>query len=137
MPAGRKTKRTPQLEEELLQALRLGNNRSTSCAYVGLPISTFETWLRNFEQFRAAVELAEATAEVRVVGSLRRAIEHGSVRAQMFWLQTQRGWKITQQIDIEVTVRTLALQMGLDPDLALGEVQRILDVPVQDGGDRP
>lgn len=127
MPAGRRTRRTPQLEEELLQALRLGNTRTAACAYVGIPLETFDRWLRQFDAFRQAVENAEATAEVRVVGALGRAINHGSVRAQMFWLQTQRGWQVRERVDIEVTVRTLALQMGLDPDLAVAEAQRLLE----------
>jgi hypothetical protein len=87
---GRPSKRTPQLEEELLRALRLGNTRTASCQYVGIPLERLERWQRSFVGFRRAVEAAEAAAEVRVVGRLINAVGEGDIAAIKFWLERRR-----------------------------------------------
>lgn len=37
------------------------------------------------------------------------------------------GYGVRQRIDIEVRIRTMAVQMGLDPDEAVAEAQRLLE----------
>jgi hypothetical protein len=116
-PRGRPTKRTPELEEELLRALRLGNSRSTAAAFVGIDDSTLWRWTENFAGFCKRVEAAEATAEVRVVGRLIEAADAGDMQAIKFWLERRRpdSWgppRVRLEGDITVDLPDL-LRRGL------------------------
>lgn len=86
----RPTKRTPQLERSLLQALRLGNTRTAACQYVGIDLGQLARWERRFADFARAVEEAEASAELRLVGRLIEAADGGDVGAIRYWLERRR-----------------------------------------------
>jgi len=69
----RNTKRTPETEKKLLDALRGGNTRRAACIYAGISETTFATWLERFSDFRELVTHAEAQVEVRNVAILQKA----------------------------------------------------------------
>ena len=125
----RPSKRTPALEAELLQALRLGNTRTAACQYVGIDIDTLERWERRYAEFRGAVERAQAAAEVRVVGHLMAAVDDGDVSAIKFWLERRRyaEWGKREQLDVTVRgyAERLAQETGLDADELVREAERI------------
>jgi hypothetical protein len=49
---GRPTRRTPQVEADLVQALRAGNTRKAAALYAGIGENTFGDWLRRFRSDR-------------------------------------------------------------------------------------
>ena len=62
----RPTKRTPDREKRLLEALRAGNTRKAACQYAGIGVQTLDDWQRRFRDFRDAIEKAESEAEVLI-----------------------------------------------------------------------
>ena len=95
---GRPTKLTPELQEELLKALKGGTYVEDACAYVGLGVTTFYRWMNEAQsedatdelrEFRAAVEKARASAVVRNVALLQKAAED-SWQAAAWWLERTR-----------------------------------------------
>jgi hypothetical protein len=86
---GRPTKRTPQVEADLVQALRAGNTRQAACRFAGITQRTFERWLR-FDGFVALIEKAESDAEVRMVAHVLKAATDGTWQAAAWWLERRR-----------------------------------------------
>lgn len=65
--AGRKTLRTPEVEKEIFDSLRLGQlHRPTVCALVGISPRTLRDWRKTDPDFNAAVKEAEAKGEARL-----------------------------------------------------------------------
>ena len=85
----RPTKRSPEREQVILNALRLGNTRRNSAAYAEISHETFYNWLDDLT-FRDAVEKAEADAEARFVGQIVKAAHDGTWTAAAWWLERRR-----------------------------------------------
>lgn len=134
----RPTKRTPQVEERLFSALRDGNTRQAACAYAGISDQTLANWMARSLDFLEGVKKAEAEAEVRHVGNISRASHRGSWQASAFWLERRRPkeWGKVVRVDIELRIREKALELGLDPDEAVKEAQRILQEQGAGAGSR-
>jgi len=92
----RPTKRTPDRESRLFEALRAGNTRRASCAYAGISETTLATWLERFDDFRDHVEKAEADAEIRNVAIVQRAANE-SWQAAAWWLERRRSADFRQR----------------------------------------
>ena len=79
---GRPSKFTPETRKRLLDAIRMGNYRESSCNYAGISVSTFYAWLDKgkkqnrgeFVEFLEAVTRAEADAEVRMIAQWQAQI---------------------------------------------------------------
>ena len=89
----RPSKRTPEREARLYEALRAGNTRRASCAYAGISQSCFAAWLDRFSDFRDAIEKAEADAEIRNVAIIQKAASE-TWQAAAWWLERKkkRDW---------------------------------------------
>jgi len=89
----RPTKRTPEREARLIEALRAGNTRRASCAYAGIDQDTLANWLRRWSDFSDAVEKAEADAEIRNVAIIQKAASE-TWQAAAWWLERKkkRDW---------------------------------------------
>lgn len=87
---GRTTKRTPEREQALLNALRLGNTRTAAAAYAEVHRDTFYAWMAD-PTFSDAVEKAEADAEARFVAQIVQAAKDGTWTAAAWWLERRRG----------------------------------------------
>lgn len=85
----RPSKRTPEREARLYEALRAGNTRRASCAYAGISESTLATWLERYNDFRDAIEKAEADAEIRNVAIIQKAASD-TWQAAAWWLERRR-----------------------------------------------
>ena len=70
---GRPTKLTKDVRRRILRAIRAGSYLEPACVAAGVGYSTYREWVRRFPKFRAAVERAQAVAEVRLVGLWRDA----------------------------------------------------------------
>ena len=87
---GRPSKRTPEREARLLEALRAGNTRKAACHYAAISDETFSTWQARDLDFLDAVKKAEGDAEVRMVAQIAQAAQTGTWQAAAWWLERRR-----------------------------------------------
>lgn len=83
MPGGRPTKLTPELQEDIVKYLRLGNYVETVCAIVGINKTTFYDWMRQgarakrstnkMAQFSHAIKAAMALGEAADLAVIQQA----------------------------------------------------------------
>jgi hypothetical protein len=111
--AGRRTKRTPERVQALVEALRAGNYIEASCSYAGISVATYYNWVNDAEkddatpeaiEFLEAVSKARADAEVRNVSFIQRAASdprHWSAAA--WWLERSHPTRWGRQQRLEVT----------------------------------
>lgn len=86
----RPTKRTPQREQAILNALRLGNTRTAAAAFAEVDRVSLWRWVESDAAFRNAVEKAEADAEFRFVSQVASAAADGTWTAAAWWLERRR-----------------------------------------------
>ncbi len=75
--AGRKSKLTPELQQEIVDNLTLGCTVRDVCELAGLVESTFYRWCEEKKEFSEAVTQAQAKARRAVnnsIGNLRRTV---------------------------------------------------------------
>lgn len=87
---GRPSKRSPEREQAILNALRLGNTRMASAAYAEIHYDTMVAWMGRDPEFLQAVRKAEADAEARFVGRIVQAAAEGTWTAAAWWLERRR-----------------------------------------------
>lgn len=100
----RPTKRSPEREQAILNALRLGNTRRNAAAYAEVSHETFYRWLGDVT-FRDAVEKAEADAEARFLGQIAKAAADGTWTAAAWWLERRRHEDYRRREHLEMTGR--------------------------------
>ena len=84
---GRPTKRTPEREQRLLDALRAGNARVHAARYAGIDQDSITNWMHRSSDFSDAVKKAEADAIVRHVANIAKAAADGQWQASAWWLE--------------------------------------------------
>jgi transposase len=84
---GRPSKRTPESEERILDALRDGQTKSAAAAHGGISESTLYAWAADFPEFSEALEKAENTGKYKLISEIR-ADKSWQAKA---WL-TERRW---------------------------------------------
>jgi hypothetical protein len=85
--AGRPTKRTPEREQRLLDALRAGNTIQHACRYADISDETYANWQKRSLEFLERVKKAEADAIVRHVANIAKAATDGQWTASAWWLE--------------------------------------------------
>jgi transposase len=125
----RPTKRTPEVEQRLCDALRAGNTRRAACLSAGVEQHTFQRWLLRFAQFAQAIQKAEADAEVRHVANIAKAAADGVWTASAWWLERKRPdeWGRRERVDLTIRqhAERLAQEQGLDVEELIAEAERI------------
>lgn len=101
--AGRKTKRTPELEAQLLMVLRAGNTRRAACAYVGVHEVTFERWVNRFADFADSVKKSEMEPLIQSIGRIRQAAQGGAVVKRTTTTVTKADGVTTTKTEEEYT----------------------------------
>lgn len=128
--AGRPSKRTPEREARLLEALRAGNTRKDASLYAGLEQHTFQRWVLADAHFAQAVEKAEADAVVRNVAQIAKAAQEGTWQAAAWWLERRRPEDYGRRDRVEITLRQeahrIAADLGIDVNELLAEADRIV-----------
>jgi hypothetical protein len=124
-------KRTPQLEEAIMRALRAGSTRTAAAEYVGVDRVQLWRWMKSDVTFRNAVTRAEAEAEVACTGTIKNAAREGDWHAALAWLERRRpeDWGRKDRVDIVAIVRVMAAQAGLSDEetaTAVAEAERYL-----------
>ena len=124
----RPSKRTPEVEKRIMEALQAGTSRRGAAEYGGIDQTTLITWMQRFPDFANAVVAAEAQTELRAVLTIRQAITGGDWKAAAFWLERRRNKEWGRQVKVELinTVREMARAAGVDEDAAVAEVEQIL-----------
>ena len=110
----RPTKLTPALQEEIVRAIRGGSYPEIAAVYAGIDRSTYYRWMergdpegtrpadRIYRVFRAAVEQAQAAAEIRLVALISRAAEHDwRAGAHLLARQHPSRWSARAQQEVE------------------------------------
>jgi transposase len=129
--AGRKTKRTPEVEKAITDALRVGASRKDAAAAAGVSERTFYEWMGHFPQFSQAVTRAEGQCAARMTARIYQeaTAERGDWKAALEWLKRRRRDEWGDSIDVrklsddELIARATAALRGVDttgPD-ATGE----------------
>ena len=101
---GRPTKRTPEREQRLLDALRAGNTRLHAAKYAGIGENTLGDWLRRFRDFRDLIEKAESEAVVRHVANIAKAAQDGQWTASAWWLERRYPEHYGRRYDADPTI---------------------------------
>lgn len=83
---GRPTKRTPEVESAIREALEDGCSIETACAKARVSRSTLDDWRSSDPTFRAFVSEAKATGIARRARQLLEQCDAGNVQALQFWL---------------------------------------------------
>lgn len=96
----RPSKFSQDTADRILSALRAGNTRTASALYVGVDYSTLKRWSDRNAEFRAALDRAEAEAEVRYVAVLAKAANEGDTGAAKWWLERRRSedWRERKEL---------------------------------------
>ena len=106
----RPTKLTPAIQDRLVVAIRAGNYAGVACASAGIAPSTYYRWRERGEhepdgpygQFLAALQIAEAEAEVHAVAVIRRSMQ-SDWRAAMAYLERRHPGRWRRQTSTELT----------------------------------
>lgn len=128
MPAGRISKYSPDRIARILDLLRAGNTRNTSCQASGISPDTFARWLAAHADFAADVKEAESVAESRHVANIVTAAEKGSWQASAWWLERRRHaeWGRKDRLEVVNSVREMARNAGANEEAAVQQAERIL-----------
>jgi transposase len=138
---GRRTKLTQEVQDRIVYAITSGNYIETAAAYAGISKNTLYRWLEQgedpnadavYRDFRDAVEIARAQAEVRNVALIQKAANDGTWQAAAWYLERtawQRWGRRTmvtgdagEAIKVEVDHRQKLRQvLGLDDDAAAAD----------------
>jgi hypothetical protein len=112
---GRWTKRSPEVEAGILQALRDGCTQKDACESNGVTWETMNRWRLDDPEFRLAVSRAEAEVARAMAARLRveATKADGDWRAAESWLKRRRreDWSERQEITgaagggLEIVVR--------------------------------
>lgn len=150
-PKGRATKLTPQVQEGIINSIRLGNYQDHASLANGISVSTFYNWLERgkkereriedlelspnpkealYLDFLEAVEKAKAEAIQRNVGIIQKAASIGSWQAAAWYLErtvpTIYGRK--QQVALQGVENGAPVQVTVDTKDLEDKVSRILQI---------
>lgn len=104
---GRPSKLTPQVTQQIVQALQAGNYQDVAASYAGISKGTFYSWMDRgrierdrqgsgldpdeteapFLEFLNAIETARAQSEVRAVALINKAAQGGTWQAAAWFLE--------------------------------------------------
>lgn len=102
---GRTSKRTPEREQAIFNALRLGNTRRNAAAFAEVDHATFYRWLEADATFRDGVTKAEADAEARFLAQVAKAASDGTWQAAAWWLERRRHEDFRRREGVELSGR--------------------------------
>jgi len=89
---GRPTKRTPETEKLIIDALRVGASRKDSCEAAGIDFVTFMNWMKSNSSFSTAVTRAESQCAARMSARIYQEAtkDDGDWKASLEWLKRRR-----------------------------------------------
>ncbi len=130
---GQPTKRSPERELAILNALRVGNTRRASARAAEIHEDTLAEWMRVDTAFSGAVTKAESDAELRFLGQVAKAAAGNNWQAAAWWLERRqhadfgRRDRMDMTLDVRKEAERIAAESGLDVNEVLAEAQAIMD----------
>ena len=127
----RPRKHSPEREQAIIAALRIGNTRVAACRSAEISHDTLARWLAADAAFSAAVQKAEADAEQRFLAQVAKAAQT-TWQAAAWWLERRRHEDYAQRSKVEMSVDLkheageIAAQFGDDSDALIAEAEAIL-----------
>ena len=99
MPAGRPTKLTDQIQNDLCSVIAAGNYLETACAFVGVTRKTVRNWMKEgarqkrgrYAEFLHAIKRAMAQAEISDVATIKKAAADQWQAAA--WRLERKSWR--------------------------------------------
>jgi hypothetical protein len=126
------TKRTPEVDARIAQAIRLGGSYRDAAAYAGISEDTLARWRKRFADFAALLARAEAEAKVHWLARIEQAGAQ-DWRALAWKLERRYPAEWGRVDRLELTLRQQAAEvataLGLPPALAAraeAEVPKLL-----------
>ena len=116
--AGRRTKLTPELQTQILNAIKAGNYDYIACMYAGIHKSTFYRWMLKgekarkglYKEFCDSIKKANAQSEIGAVAFVRSAMQN-DWRAAITYLERKLPymWARKEKLDITSDNKPLPL----------------------------
>jgi hypothetical protein len=133
MPAGRKTKYTPETVTKIVNALSVGAYQKDACAVAGISDDTFANWCKRYSDFSDRVSRARAEGWIADLAVIRRAAIDGDWRAAGDHLdrtgapyRKAADTQINLTIDVRRIAERVASEYGLDPADVIAEAESII-----------
>ena len=128
-----KHKHTPTEESNafVLGCVLVGMNQDQIAATLGISDVTLRTYYR--EYLDSGLEIANAKV-ARKAYEMALSGDHPAMT--MFWLKTRARWRETDRLEVTIQdmrqrVREKAVELGLDPDDAVAEAERMIAAGVK------
>ena len=107
--SGRKTKLTPELQEEITKRIKAGNYIQVACEAIGISHTTYFNWIKKGEEgkspyveFLKAIKKAEAEAHVNCVAIIAsHATEQWQAAAWLLERKYPDKWGRRDKLDIK------------------------------------
>ena len=131
----RPTKRTPEVETAILNALRVGNTRTDAALAAGVSRGAIAEWCRRYPAFLSAVEKAEAEARLRFVGIIATAARTRWQAAAWFLERRMpEHWGRRERLEVAVDAKREAERLageldGVSVEDLIAEADRIARQP--------
>lgn len=98
MPAGRKTKYTPETVEKLVTAVKLGATYDLACGYAGISEDTFYRWMNTKPEFSDTIKGAEGAGAIIWLGKIEKAASEGNWQAAAWKLERRYPEKFGRSV---------------------------------------
>lgn len=119
---GRTSKLTPEVQEQICKAIRLGNYKETAAECAGIAEGTLYRWIAQgeagqplYREFSEAIKEAQAEGERRLLKTIRKAGSE-SWQAAAWILERTRSERFSLRSKVESTV-TMKLEQLSDEEL--------------------
>ena len=84
---GRPTKRTPEIERVILEALSVGCSLANAARIAGIDADTLLLWRKKDPDFSVICEKTSGEAVQKLAGTLFNRAKNGDLTACIFWLK--------------------------------------------------
>jgi hypothetical protein len=132
---GRLPSLTPEIQERICGAIRIGATYRCSAKYAGINRATFFVWMKKgrtqkrglYRDFHSAVRKANAEAEVAAVRAIWQAGQNGDWKAAAWWLERRnpQRWALRDRKQFaEVLDRMRALRKQIQ-EVQKGREQKV------------
>jgi len=122
---GRPTKLTPEVQDKISEALRLGSYAEIAARYAGIHPATFYDWMKRgaddlatgrgtiYSEFHETVKEAEALCEVRACGIISKAMGD-SWQAAMTYLERKHPgrWSRNERRELSGTLQVVPINLA-------------------------
>lgn len=108
----RPTKKTPEVEAHIIEALSAGHCRGTAAGLARVGASTLSRWVSEDEDFAQAVHTAESQAVAAALGVITQAAASGTWQAAAWWLERRYPdqWGRNRRADEGLMPETIVIQ---------------------------